>query len=129
MLKTGITGEVSVEVTDANTAKNAHSGALDVFATPAMIALMEQAACKCLEGLLDEGMTSVGTKLDVAHTAATPKGMAVKATATLCEIDGRRLVFEVKASDEAETIGKGLHERFIVNGERFTAKTYGKVKS
>ena len=98
-----------------------------VFATPAMIALIEKAACKALEGQLEDGQTTVGTKLDVAHVAATPVGMNVTAEAVLTEIDNRRLVFEVVARDEKDIIGKGIHERFIVNAEKFTAKTYGKV--
>ena len=93
----------------------------------AMIALIEKAACKALEGQLEDGQTTVGTKLDVAHVAATPVGMNVTAEAVLTEIDNRRLVFEVVARDEKDIIGKGIHERFIVNAEKFTAKTYGKV--
>ena len=103
------------------------SGSLKIFATPAMIALIEKAACKALDGKLEDGMTTVGTKLDVAHVAATPVGMTVTAEATLTEVDNRRLVFEVVAKDEKDVIGKGTHERFIVNAEKFTAKTYGKV--
>ena len=82
---------------------------------------------QALEGQLEDGQTTVGTKLDVAHVAATPVGMNVTAEAVLTEIDNRRLVFEVVARDEKDIIGKGIHERFIVNAEKFTAKTYGKV--
>ena len=74
-----------------------------------------------------DGQTTVGTKLDVAHVAATPVGMNVTAEAVLTEIDNRRLVFEVVARDEKDIIGKGSHERFIVNVEKITAKTYGMV--
>ena len=121
MLTTGTKGKAEVKVDDTNTAVTMGSGSLKVFATPAMIALIEKAACKALEGQLEDGQTTVGTKLDVAHVAATPVGMNVTA------IDNRRLVFEVVARDEKDIIGKGIHERFIVNAEKFTAKTYGKV--
>ena len=124
MLTTGTKGKAEVKVDDTNTAVTMGSGSLKVFATPAMIALIEKAACKALEGQLEDGQTTVGTKLDVAHIAATPVGMNVTAEAVLTEIDNRRLVFEVVAKD---VIGKGSHERFIVNAEKFTAKTYGKV--
>ena len=127
MLTTGIKAVTEVTVDESNTAKSMGSGSLDVFATPAMIALIEKAACNVLEGKLGDGMTSVGTKLDVAHIAATPEGMKVTAEAELIEIDDRRLVFSVIAKDEKGIIGKGTHERFIVNAEKFTAKTYSKV--
>ena len=123
MLTTGTKGKAEVKVDDTNTAVTMGSGSLKVFATPAMIVLIEKAACKALE----DGQTTVGTKLDVAHVAATPVGMNVTAEAVLTEIDNRRLVFEVVARDEKDVIGKGSHERFIVNAEKFTAKTYGKV--
>ena len=127
MLTTGSTGKAEVKVDDTNTAVTMGSGSLKVFATPAMIALIEKAACKALDGKLEDGMTTVGTKLDVAHVAATPVGMTVTAEATLTEVDNHRLVFEVVAKDEKDVIGKGTHERFIVTAEKFTAKTYGKV--
>ena len=120
MLTTGTKGKAEVKVDDTNTAVTMGSGSLKVFATPAMI-------CKALEGQLEDGQTTVGTKLDVAHIAATPVGMNVTAEAVLTEIDNRKLVFEVVARDEKDIIGKGIHERFIVNAEKFTAKTYGKV--
>ena len=127
MLTTGLKGKAEVKVDDTNTAVTMGSGSLKVFATPAMIALIEKAACTALKGQLEDGQTTVGTKLDVAHVAATPVGMNVTAEAVLTEIDNRRLVFEVVARDEKDIIGKGIHERFIVNTEKFTAKTYGKV--
>lgn len=117
MLTTGTKGKAEVKVDDTNTAVTMGSGSLKVFATPAMIALIEKAACKALEGQLEDGQTTVGTKLDVAHVAATPVGMNVTAEAVLTEIDNRRLVFEVVARDEKDIIGKGSHERFIVNAE------------
>lgn len=126
MLKIGIQGTAQTTVTSEICAKAVGSGTLDVFATPALIALVEKAATLAVSAELDEGMTSVGTKLDFSHTAATPIGMKATATATLIEIDGRRLVFSVSASDEVGEIGNGTHERFLVNAEKFLAKTNAK---
>ncbi|MBQ5837649.1 MAG: thioesterase family protein [Clostridia bacterium] len=113
-------------VTDNNTAVSVGSGSLAVYATPAMLALIEKAACVALEGVLNDGETSVGTLLNVKHIAATPVGMKVSATAELIERDGRRLVFNVTANDECGLIGEGTHERFVVNSEKFIQKTYSK---
>jgi len=118
-LSAGLTGEVSVTVTDDLTAAALGSGNLRVYSTPAMIALLEAASIRALRDHLPEGYTSVGTGLNVRHLAATPVGMTVTARATLKEVDGRRLVFEVTASDEVELIGTGTHERFIVDHQRF----------
>lgn len=125
-LSPGLTGQATVTVTDNLTASTLGSGTIAVYATPAMIALLEAAAIKALGEHLDEGQTSVGTSLDVKHTSATPVGMTVQATATLKEVDGRRLVFEVSASDEVEQIGHGMHERFIVDRERFEQRVRDK---
>lgn len=113
-------------VTDNNTAVSVGSGSLAVYATPAMLALIEKAACVALKGVLNDGETSVGTLLNVKHIAATPVGMKVSATAELIERDGRRLVFNVTANDECGLIGEGTHERFVVNSEKFIQKTYSK---
>lgn len=122
-----IKATVNETVTDLNTAKSVGSGSLAVYATPAMLALIEKAACVALEGALNEGETSVGTLLNVKHLAATPVGMQVSATAELVERDGRKLVFKVSASDECGLIGEGMHERFVVYSEKFTDKTYAKL--
>lgn len=118
---------VTEAVTESNTAISVGSGSLKVYATPAMLALIEKAACKAIENVLNEGETSVGTLLNVKHLAATPVGMQVKATAELLERDGRKLTFAVKAYDECGLIGEGTHERFIVYSEKFTEKTYSKL--
>ncbi len=112
----------------ADTAKSVDSGLAEVFATPSMIGLMESAAYRCVSESLDEGMSTVGTKIDVVHSAATPVGMKVWATATLKEIDNRRLVFDVVARDEVEQIGSAVHERFIINSEKFMSKVSQKGK-
>ncbi len=122
-----IIATVKETVTELNTALSVGSGNLKVYATPAMLALMEKAACEAVASILNEGETTVGTLLNVAHTAATPVGMEVSATAELIERDGRKLVLAVTASDGSGEIGKGTHERFIVLADRFTEKTYSKL--
>ena len=122
MLKEGVKGTQEIMVTEENTAKVMGSGALDVFATPAMIALMEETAWKSVAEELEEGCGTVGIHLDVSHDAPTPLGMTVTCESELIAIDGRKLTFRVEAKDERGTIGKGVHERFIVNDEKFQAK-------
>ena len=119
-LQLGVRGQAQTTVTSLNTAKAMGSGLLEVFATPAMVALMEQAAVNSLN--LPVGQSSVGTLLSITHTAATPLGAKVSATAELIEIDRRRLVFNVEVRDEAGRIGEGKHERFIIDVEPFVAK-------
>ena len=126
MLTIGIKGTQTVTVSNENTAATMGSGTLAVFATPAMIALMEKTAYISVQDALDEGMGSVGTLLNVKHVAATPVGMTVTCESELVEVDGRRLVFTVKAFDEVGLIGEGTHERFIVQNEKFLAKTNAK---
>ncbi|MGI6449468.1 MAG: thioesterase family protein [Desulfitobacteriia bacterium] len=125
MLQAGLKGRSETVVTLANTAKNVGSGTLKVFATPMMVALMENAAIQALD--LPEGQTSVGTYLDVRHLAATPVGMKVWAEAEIVKVDGRKLVYQLVAYDEKEKIGEGRHERFIVNCEKFVSKTNSKL--
>lgn len=125
-LAPGLTGQATVTVSADLTAAALGSGNVRAFSTPALIALMEGAAVAALEGRLPDGQTSVGTRLDVRHLAATPVGMTVRATATLTEVDGRRLVFAVEAHDDAEQIGAGTHERFVVDKARFEARLAAK---
>lgn len=122
VLEPGLTGEASTVVTDAQTARALGSGNVNVYSTPAMIALLEAAAVAALADQLREGQSSVGTGLNVKHVAATPLGMTVRAKATLTEVDGRRLVFDVAAWDDVELIGQGTHERFLIDRERFEAR-------
>lgn len=121
-LSVGIKGNAQLEVTSEMLASSVGSGVIDVFATPWMVALMENAAQSSVAQAIGDGNVTVGTKLDIAHTAATPLGMKVHAESKLIEIDGRRLVFEVQAFDEREKIGEGIHERFIVSCEKFLLK-------
>ena len=127
-LEIGIKGSSSCTVTLNDTAKALGSGGLDVLSTPKLIALMENAALLSVRPYLEEGSDTVGTLLNVKHLAATPVGMTVRAEAELIEIDRRRLVFSVKAWDEVELVGEGMHERFIVDMEKFTNKCNSKIK-
>ena len=126
MLQPGIKAEKSLTVTDANTAKTMGSGTLDVFATPAMVALIEQTAYTSIESELEPGWGSVGTSLNIQHLSATPVGMTVTATTELVEVDRRRLVFHAEVYDEKGLGGKGTHERFLVENEKFQAKADAK---
>lgn len=126
MIKVGITGEAKDQVTENNIAKTLRSGELKVYATPAMVALMEEAAYKSVQDELEEGKGTVGTEMNVKHLASTPIGMEVTAKAELVEVDRRRLVFKVEAFDERGKIGEGIHERFIIDNEKFQEKTDNK---
>ena len=126
MLETGIQGRAETLVSKENTAASMGSGNLEVFATPCMVALMEEASQRSVAPFLGEGESTVGTKLCVSHDAATPVGMKVWAESTLTEIDGRRLVFEVRAFDACGPIGQGTDERFIILRQRFLEKVEAK---
>lgn len=128
MLQPGIKAEKSLTVTDANTAKTMGSGTLDVFATPAMVALIEQTAYTSIESELEPGWGSVGTSLNIQHLSATPVGMTVTATTELVEVDRRRLVFHAEVYDEKGLVGKGTHERFLVENKKFQAKANAKIQ-
>ncbi len=121
-LHAGITGEATTTVVHENTAAAVGAGGVEVFGTPMMIALMENAAWQAVADQLDAGHVTVGTLVNVKHLAATPLGQRVRATAELVEIDRRRLVFKVEAYDEKQKIGEGFHERFIVDLDRFLPK-------
>ena len=124
----GLKGRAETVVTDANTAQAACSGALPVFGTPFMCALMEEAAWKSIAPHLEAGQSTVGTRLNVSHDSATPVGMKVWAETEITEVDGKRLVLTVAAFDERGPIGRGTHERFIVTDERFLAKCAKKLE-
>jgi predicted thioesterase len=129
MLEAGIKGKKEITVTQDKTAKAMCSGALDVFATPAMIALMENTAFLSVAGELEPGSGTVGTALNVKHVSATPVGMKVTCETELVKVDGRALTFSVKAYDEAGLIGEGEHERFIIFEEKFQAKADAKIQA
>jgi fluoroacetyl-CoA thioesterase len=125
-LEPGLVGEASITVTEDLTAAALGSGSVDAFSTPALIALLEAAAIDAVKDCLTEGQTTVGVSLNVRHLAATPVGMEVTARATLKEIDGRRLAFDVEAWDAVERIGEGTHGRFIVDRARFEERVRSK---
>lgn len=125
-ITTGITGKAETAAAPERLASAMGSGALDVFATPAMIALMENAACNALASYLEKDETTVGTEMNVKHISATPADMKVSAEAVLTGVNGREFTFDVKAYDEAGLIGEGTHKRFLVTAERFMAKTNSK---
>ena len=126
MINIGIIGEAKDIVNENNIAKTLRSGELNVYATPSMIALMEEAAYKSIQSELEQGKGSVGTLMNVKHLSSTPIGMEVTAKSELIEIDRRRLVFKVEAFDEGGKIGEGIHERFIIDNEDFQKKTDNK---
>lgn len=121
-MQTGTKHEVKITVTPEVTAASVKSGSLQVFATPSMVALMEQAAAELCQKELGEGLTTVGTALNIQHLAATYVGVEVRAVATLLSFDGRKAEFEVEAYDNAGLIGKGTHERFTVKIDKFMQK-------
>ncbi|MEW6403338.1 MAG: thioesterase family protein [Chloroflexota bacterium] len=123
----GLSGEVSLTVTEADTAAKWGSGLVPVFGTPSLVGLMEAAAVKALTGHLEENQTTVGGRIDVRHLAATPVGMQVRARAELTSIEGRKLVFHIEAWDEAEKIGEALHERSVIKIEKFIARAQSKA--
>ena len=127
-IKIGTKGIVTDKVTEENTAKTVGSGSLDVFATPSMIALMEKASCVAIESFLDEGATTVGTMINAEHLSATPIGCEITVESIVTAVEGRRISFEVTACDTAGLIGKGTHDRFIVDKERFMSKANTKNK-
>ncbi len=128
MIAIGLKGHLEQTVTEEVTADRIGSGLVKVFATPMMIALIEQTCNESVVPYLDEGQGTVGTHVDVSHCAATPVGMRVWCDSELVEVDRRRLVFDVKAYDECGLIGKCRHERFIIDSAKFQAKIDAKAK-
>lgn len=123
----GMKGVASTMVERADTAYEVGSGSLLVYATPCMVALMEGAACEAIAEALPEGKTSVGTALDIAHLAATPVGLEVRAEAEVTEVDGSMVTFHITAYDEAGKIGEGTHKRAVITTQRFLDKVYAKL--
>ena len=123
----GMKGEASTLVEREDTAAEVGSGYLLVYATPCMVALMEGAACEAIADCLSDSQTTVGTMLNIEHISATPVGLEVRAEATVTEVAGKVITFEVKAFDEAGEIGRGTHKRVIVNSQKFLEKAYNKL--
>ncbi|MDO4672571.1 thioesterase family protein [Falsiporphyromonas endometrii] len=122
MIEVGLSKSAKTKVLKENTAVSVGSGDLSVFATPMMVALMENAALSVIQPFLSDEESSVGILINVKHTRASAIGREVIATATIKEVDGRRIVFDVKAEDELGEIGSGVHERFIINKQKFLSK-------
>ena len=127
LLQAGLSAETTLVVAEQHTAPHVGSGVVAVLATPVMVNMMEAAALDAVERHLPPGYQTLGTLLQVEHVAATPVGMAVRVTATLVAVEGRKLRFELLASDERERIGGGLHERVVVNVERFEERVRRKA--
>ena len=126
ILKPGLKAEKTEMVTEKNTAFAIGSGGLAVFSTPSLITLLEVTSRSIVDPLLPPGWSSVGTELNVKHISATPLGMKITAKSELVKIDGRALLFKVEAFDEAGKISEGTHSRFIIDNEKFLAKTAAK---
>ena len=122
MLEIGLTHTSNLDVADGNTAIALGSGDMPVLATPAMMALMENAAMLAVASELEDGETTVGGHIESSHLRPTSVGTEVAATATLEKIDGRKLYFKIVASQGETIIGEGTHLRFIVNREKFLSK-------
>ena len=125
----GLAGTAELVVAEEHTAPRIGSGRVHVLATPVMINLIEAAALAAMEHLLPAGYQSLGTHLDVRHIAATPVGMRVRAAAVVQSVAGRTISFKVEARDERDLIGDGVHERVVVNVEKFDARVQDKLRA
>ena len=128
-LKPGLAATVEIVVGTRDTAAHVGSGKIGVLATPIMVTLMESAALQAVERFMPPGQQTVGTRLDITHTAATPVGMRVRARAELIAVEGRKLTFRLHAEDEIETIGGGIHERLIISVDRFDQRMQKKIET
>ncbi|MGA7431997.1 MAG: thioesterase family protein [Xanthobacteraceae bacterium] len=127
-IKPGLAGTTEIVVGHEHTAPFVGSGRIEVLATPVMINLFEAAALAAIESLLPPGHQSLGIHLDVSHTAATPIGLRVTATAEVVHVEGRTVTFKVAARDEFEEIGRGTHQRVVVSVARFDERVQHKVR-
>ena len=126
-IEIGIQGHAETLVEKEDTAQAVGSGELLVYATPCMAALMEGAACESIAPFLAGDESSVGTRMELTHSSATPVGMQARAESVVTAVDGRKVTFEIAAYDEAGEIGRAVHERFIIKTERFLEKCYDKL--
>jgi len=127
-IEAGLKARAEMTVEYKDTAKAVASGLAEVFATPSLIALMENAAYTAVQPYLPAGSSTVGTRIDAKHLAATPIGLKVWAEAVLADVDGRKLTFNITAYDEAEKIGEAVHERFVIDEQRFLSRAEAKGK-
>lgn len=126
-LKPGLQASVEIVVGTRDTAAHVGSGKIGVLATPILVTLLETAALQAVERFMPPGQQTVGTRLDISHTAATPVGMRVSAHAELIKVESRKLTFKLHAADEVETIGCGVHERLIISVDRFDQRMQKKL--
>lgn len=126
-LTPGLTHSQSVTVTQDMTPGHLRADPIRVLATPEMVRLIEQTAIQAVRPLLKPGQTTVGTRIDVAHLAATPEGMTVTITVELTAVDRRRLTFHVEVRDEVEKVGEGTHERFIIDRDQRLPRLQAKL--
>ena len=127
-LQPGLNATVEIVVGTRDTASHVGSGKIGVLATPILVTLLESAALQAVERYLPPGQQTVGTRLDLSHTAATPVGMKVRAHAELVSIEGRKLTFRLHADDESEPIAAGTHERLIISVDRFDQRMQKKME-
>ncbi|MCC7207552.1 MAG: thioesterase family protein [Anaerolineae bacterium] len=127
-IEPGLTGETTLTASEEHSARHLGSGGVRVFATPAMIALMEGAAVAAIDPLLPAGQASVGIEIHVRHLAATPLGQKVRARAEITAVEGRQITFRVQAWDERDLIGEGTHTRFIIDLDRYWARVERKMR-
>ena len=127
-LRPGLKATVEIVVGTRDTAAHVGSGKIGVLATPIMVTLMESAALQAVERFMSPGQQTVGTRLEISHTAATPVGMRVRAHAELIRVEGRKLIFRLHAEDAVETIGGGEHERLIISVDRFDQRMQKKME-
>ena len=126
-MKPGLNATVEIVVGTRDTAAHVGSGKIGVLATPILVTLLESAALQAVEQFMQPGRQTVGTRLELSHTAATPVGMRVRARAELIRVEGRKLIFKLHAEDEIETIGGGVHERLIISVDRFDQRMLKKM--
>ena len=126
-LKPGLHATVEIVVGTRDTAAHVGSGKIGVLATPILVTLLESAALQAVERLMPPGQQTVGTRLDISHTAATPVGMQVRAHAELVHVEGRKLTFRLSAEDESEAIASGTHERLMISVDRFDQRMQKKM--
>ena len=127
MPKAGLSAEKRCTVSEAETALAMGSGSLRVYASPAMVALMEAVCCECIANELEAGQTSVGTALSFRHLAPSPVGAKISARCTLCRVEGRAMEFHVDCFDETGLIGSAEHSRTLVDAVRFQQKADGRI--
>jgi predicted thioesterase len=127
-LKPGLNATVEIVVGTRDTAAHVGSGKIGVLATPILVTLLESAALQAVERFMPAGQQTVGTRLELSHTAATPVGMRVRAHAELIQVDGRKLTFRLHADDESEPIASGTHERLIISVDRFDQRMQKKME-